>query len=334
MDYDSDSPFSSFPPPGQRGGGFQSLPEEQEQPRRSGRLAGMFRRAPKAKPSKKPSGHTRRILTLNRTLAIVLALIAAALVWGSLGAPEPETTYVLRTAAPIPALSIVSADNLEAVALPDAAIEDGAITGATADEAFAAAETLLSTSRLRTALPAGRQLHTDDFTADATVAGSLAPGERLVSIRAGVHDAVGGQIRTGDHIDVIGVIDVENNPVANVIAHDLEVVSILPDESQFQSAAQQQVVGGDIDKTPSELLPGDPIPGIYVVKADVTQAVILGMANDKATLYLVLRGGDAIDQEPGSVSLNDVIVGTPDTTTGSDGDIPAGSTQADAGAEG
>jgi Flp pilus assembly protein CpaB len=322
MNFD-DQPDNFSTPPGQRDGfgvgGFQALPDEPEE-------FGKKKRGRKMrKASKKSAGpqsrHTKKVLSVNRIFAILLAFIALVLILASLNPPAAATTYVVRSTSAIPALSIVSIDNLEAVALPDDAIEPGAITGATEEEALANASVLIDNSRTRSSIPAGRQVHPDDFTGDALIEGGLEPDQRLVSVSANVNSAVGGNIKAGDHVDVIGIVTVENTLVANVIASDLEVVSVLPSESEFQSAAQQQVTGGDTNKSPSELLPGNPIPGIYVVKATVEQSIILGMANQEATLYLSLRGGNAVDQDTVYQSLVNVILGSQADTL--NGDIPA-----------
>lgn len=254
----------------------------------------------------------KRVLSTQRIAALGLALVAVLAAISLTSVPD-ERSFVVRARTPIPAGSTVEPSQIEAVALPPAAIEEGAITGGTADEALEAALDVIDFGRARQYIHAGRQLHTDDLSLESELREPLAGDERLISVSAAVSGGVGGQLLPGDRVDVIAIAsitfaddaDVRIGPdgeelperatgrVVRTVATDIEIVSVFPAEQFFDNASQQQV--GEDTRTPSELLPARPVPGIYVMRASLEDANILALANSQATLVLALRGADAED---------------------------------------
>ena len=284
-------------PPGVGESPMRSLRGEDKKESKRGK-----KRKEKAAPQ---SNSTKRLLNKQRVFALGFAALAGLLAL-SLTSTTEETTFVVRTTAVVPALSNLTAAQVEAVALPTVAIEEGAITATTAEGAIEKISTLLETGRLRTSLRKGHQLHLDDFTADVELAAPLGPDERIFALEAGVVAAVGGQLRSGDRVDVVAVIEFEGKVLSNVIATDIEILSALPGEQQFNAVAQEQV-NGSRDSAGADLLPSDPVPGIYNVRVSVSQAVTLSAAASRGELVLVLRGKDAQNTPTAPVRLDEVV---------------------------
>ena len=263
-----------------------------------------------AKPSRDAAsrGVKSKVINTQKMAAIALAVVVAVLVVLLATASSAET-YVVRINSSVPALSAVSPAQIEAISLPDSAIEPGAISAATAEEALEEALALIDTGRMRQYTPAGRQLHPEDISIEGDLTVPLGPGERLISVNAAVAASIGGQLRPGDTVDVIALaqisqdnVDVNGNAildgrvsgtVARVVASNVEIVNVFPGEQTFDAAAQTQT--GNRDKTVDEILPENPVPGIYVLRVTGEEAVVLGLTNLEADLFLTLRGGAAAD---------------------------------------
>lgn len=294
-------------PPGATGG-FPPAPRgplRQDQPTKGkgGKTKGKREKAPKTS--------TRRLLNKQKVFALLFAAVAIALAVVLSGTETPQT-FVARTTSEIYALSQIGASQYEIVALPDNAIEDGALSGSTQQEVQDKISVLL-TGRVRMALPKGHQLHQKDFSADASLADPLKENERILALEASVVSAVGGQLRSGDRVDVIAVIDLQNKTYANIIASDIEIISALPSEQQFNSAAQEQSRSRTM--TGNELLPTEPVPGIYNVRVTVEQAIVLAAAQTKGDLVFVLRGSNATSTGSSSIDLEGAVM--------NDGTVPS-----------
>lgn len=312
------SPFGDSAP-GQMPGGFgnyASPPGGQGSLSRAGTGSSkeQKKRGRKRKQESGDKAPTKRLLTTQKALAVVLALVVGAMALLLSSAPV-EQVYVVRTSQSVPALSKLSAAQIEAIALPPEAVEEGAITAATADEALVLISELLDKGRVRMELAKGHQLQAKDFTAEALLASPLGPDERLVSVEASVMSAVGGQLRAGDRVDIIVVADADirlpdgsetRRTLSNLIAYDVEIVSVLPAESQFNAISQEQL-SGDRTVGGNALLPNDPVPGIYNVRVTVQQAVVLAAAGAEGELTLVARGAGASDEVVSPIDLEDVL---------------------------
>jgi Flp pilus assembly protein CpaB len=272
------------------------------------------KRGKKEAKEKQPKTSTKRLLNKQKVFALVFALVAVLLGLQLSSSPETQT-YVIRTAANIPALAKIEESQYEIVALPDIAIEDGAISASSEDDVRTLVSSLLTNGRTRMSLPKGHQLRKDDFSLDASLATPLAANERILAIEASVVSAIGGQLRSGDRVDVVAVIESQGRTISNLAAANVEIISTLPGEQQFDSAAQEQS-SGNLDKSGNELLPADPVPGIYNVRVTLDQAILLAAAQSKGDLVLILRGSAATDpSSTNPVYLEDVITGTPSASS-------------------
>jgi Flp pilus assembly protein CpaB len=280
----------------------EPLPNDGARQDRDGRRS---KRAAKSESTKAP---TKRLMSRQRLFAVVLAAIAGLLVLTTTS-DSSGGSYVARLTTALPALSTLEDSQWEIISLPANAIEEGSFTADSKEEvqALLAAH---SSGRVRVALAKGHQLRESDFSADAELATPLAQDERLVAVEAAVMSAVGGQLRAGDRVDVIAVVDIEGTTIANLVATDIEIISALPGSQQFNSVAQEQVSGNNKGRTGNELLPSDPVPGIYNVRVSTTEAVILAAASSRGNLVLVLRGKGSADLPVSPVNLDQVMTQT------------------------
>lgn len=259
----------------------------------------------KNRREKAPKTSTKRLLNKQRVAALLLAGVTGLLAFTATSQPSTNV-YVLRTTTQIAALSPIAASEVEAFPLPPEAIEEGAISAATPEDALKKAELLLAEGRVRMSLPKGHQLHVEDFTSDVDLTTPLRPEERILAIEANVVAAVGGQLRAGDRVDVLAVVEIEGKIVSNLVASNVEILAALPSERQFDAVAQEQV-SGKKGESSSELLPADPVPGIYNVRVSLDQAVVLAAADSRGELVLVLRGKGATDAPTQPIELGQVI---------------------------
>lgn len=260
-------------------------------------------RSKRSRKDKAPKTATKRLLTKQKIFALLFAVIAVGLAL-SLTSAEVTQVFVVRTTTVVPALSTITGQ-YEIVPLPQEAIEEGAVSGSSEEEVAIKISGLLNT-RTRMALPKGHQIHPEDFSVEVELANPLQPYERILAVEASVVSAIGGQLRAGDRVDVIAVIDYQGKTYSNVVASDVEIITALPSEQQFNSVAQAQA-SGSRDKGSNELLPADPVPGIYNVRVDVNQAVILAAAQSRGDLVLVLRGASAVNTPVSVVDLEDFV---------------------------
>lgn len=308
-------------------GGFNQPPygtppgvgEYPNQARPAARLEPQGKGRKKEKKEKAPKTATKRLLNKQKVFALVFAVLAIVFAL-QLSNTQPAQTFVARTATGIPALSKIEETQYEVIALPATAIEEDAISAATEDDVRKLISVLLEKGRTRMSLPKGHQLRQDDFSAEAQLATPLGPNERLLAVEASVVAAIGGQLRAGDRVDVIAIIDAQNRTVSNIVATNIEIVSTLPGEQQFDSIAQEQASGSQ-DKASNELLPSDPVPGIYNVRVTLDQAVVLAAAQSRGELVMVLRGSAAETPATRPIELEQlmtqgVAAETPSTTAG------------------
>ena len=290
-------------PPGASGAGYTP-------PARAGSRPDTPSRAKNPKRGKKekekaPKTTTKRLLNKQRVFAIAFALVAI-MIGLNLSSQEQPSTYVVRATTAVPALSKVEPGQYEIVALPTVAVEEGAISG----DSMSKVETLISelfvNARTRMSFPKGHQFHQEDFSGEVQLAVPLGANERILALEASVVSAIGGQLRAGDRVDVIAVISYQNKTYSNVVASNVEIIAALPGEQQFNSIAQQQAAGSK-DKGSNELLPSDPVPGIYNVRVDLNQAVVLAAAQSRGELVLVLRGASASDTAVSAIDLESTV---------------------------
>ena len=246
---------------------------------------------------------TRKLVTGNRLIALLCAVAAGGLLLlftGGDDAPPPPSLYVIRTTEAVAALTAVSAEQLEAVALPEEAIEPGTFQGEDPIALVAdTAETLADKTTLNP-LNASEQIRENDFSAELVLGSTTEPDERYVSITAGVDKAVAGLIRPGDHVDVVALLD----DIANIVAQRLEIIAVRPGAGVYGSIASEQQK--NLAVVVEDRLPGRPVPYQYILRVDAQTAVdltaVIGSA-DQITLLLYGGGSEQTATVPADFAV-------------------------------
>jgi Flp pilus assembly protein CpaB len=255
-----------------------------------------------AKPAKakkerkgKAPGEGRKILSKQLKLALLLGAATAGLAWFALQGTAESGIYAVQADVRINALSSVAPDQVVAVAVPEELLLEGAFSGSSEAEALEQFQAVAD-SRVLYPVSKGQMLTQEMFIlADEF---ELAADERLVSVTAPISGAVGGRLRVGDRVDLIGI----GNEVSTVLVTDVEIVAITLAESSYDRIASEQT-SGERDRTVDEFLPGDPVPGTYTLrlKADAAPSVTLIDRSGSTELVLVYRdpqGEDALESGP------------------------------------
>lgn len=249
---------------------------------------------------KDPAMNTSKVPTKQRTIVFVAAAVLLSIVAGLLvivgTAPEPKDTFVLRAKRTIPAVSVLKAGLFEAVAVTEEHIPEGAITGSDADDVLKAAK--LDGKVTQYPIAKGRYLLESDLTTESfKYEGRLDPTERLVSVPASYAYSVAGGIRPGDRVDVYGLGDVNGNGVAQLMVADAEVAAVSLGEDQISSIVSRQVSDAQEgeDTSPSEVLPAEPIPGVYTLRVNAAVAARLAIVAEEGRLFLTYRGAEGAD---------------------------------------
>lgn len=271
-------------------------------------------RAPRAKKEKAPRAKKERARRGSSgsagrrplIIAAALGLVAVGVAYLSLSSTEDTVTtaYELRAARDINPGLDAPAEAFEVVAVPIEALEDGAIVGISAEQVLARANGTemnkdgqdVSVVGRRPLYPvvAGQTVRPEAFSrTDVSYAREIKPNERLVSISASASTALGGALVVGERVDVVVAFDGN----ASVAAQDVEIVGISADESAFRNAQQRQNSAGGEALSPGDVLPSDPIPGIYTmaVPSDVALALVAADASNGASIYLVGRADVSLD---------------------------------------
>jgi Flp pilus assembly protein CpaB len=261
---------------------------------------------PATKSSKVP---TRQRTTTFLIVGLVLAALAAALLLlGS--APESKDTFVLRAERTIPSLSVLEDGLFEAVAVTEENVPEGAITGSSEEDVLSEAN--LDGKVAQYPIAKGRVLLNSDLTTEtAKLEEPLGPNERLVSVPAQYAYAVAGNLRAGDRVDVYGLGPVNGSTLAQLIVSGAEVAGVALGEDQIGSIVSRQVSDAEEgkDTSPTEALPGDPIPGVYTLRVDASIAARLALLADEGKLYLTYRGAEGADVATGGTDLINALCG-------------------------
>lgn len=294
------------PPPGMGSGALGDW-----QPPRLGEDAADDGGKKKRKKKRKKKGKdgdgetTRGVANRRRIAAVGLALLTGALLFFASGEEPVEESFVARADRPIGALTELEESMVGADALPLELIEEGAYTGETAEEAIAAAMEALAGQRTQYPVAKGEQLHAEDFLLEARLAPDIGPDERLISLSASIAGAVGGDLRVGDHVDIIGV----GQDLSRVMVNNAEVVDITLPEDEFGSFAASQTDEEGRDTSRAELIPGDPIPGVYTLLVAAEDAPRLLTVGSLGEILLVYRAPGADDIEPRTLPLDLLLCG-------------------------
>jgi len=255
------------------------------------------------KSGKKEKKTTKRLVDRQILIAAGFALIV--LIGGFFVVTSMNSgTYVVVAKQPINAGTVLTPDLVQAIKLPPDAIVDGAITSNSADGAVQTATQDFSGGNIITnqLIPQNGQLSTNTFGPGLALATQLPAGERLVSTSAKVANSVAGKLKPGDRVDVVATVD----GTTGIIARNVPVVAYTASESQINQAANQQS-GSDKNKSPDSLLPGEPIPGIYVLQVPTADAIKIVAARETGDINLLYLGPNATDAPAGSYQGNSIF---------------------------
>lgn len=254
---------------------------------------------------------TRRGVNTQRTLFLIFALLAGLLATVAVTASSPST-FVARTTTAVNSLVPMSADQWEVVSVDPEFVEDGAWSGDNADKLILDVKEAIDGKRVGVQLVSGQQLRPTLFIDKIELSTPLTVDERLISISARAGAAVVGTIRPGDRIDLYATA---GQGVVGLLGSDVEVVSVSIDSDQLDSAAQAQL--NQPDKTLSELVPGEPIPGTYVLRVSAFDVAAYVAADVSGGIFISLRGASA-GVTPGIVTdLISALCAKPGNTNGS-----------------
>ena len=289
----------------------------------------------KAKKAKKKADDadkapTRKLMSTQRLLALALGALAVVLFLFSQEDPGPEQAFVVRTAAPVAAMSNLNASQLEAVVVPEEFIESGAFVAESAEEALELALEEHEGDLYQYPVSRGRQITADMFSLADRLRQDLGPDERLISVPASIARSVGANLRVGDRVDVIGV----GSDVVATVATDLEIVAITLAEDTFGQLVTEQTREEGRDTEVAELVPGDPVPGTYTLRVGVADANRLALLAQEAQLIFTYRAPGAESTLSRPVSILEMLCGLdqadldedyldtlPDECRGDDGEV-------------
>lgn len=253
----------------------------------------------KKKEKKTTKGVVDRQILIAGLFALLVAA-AAVLIYTS----ATKGTYAVIAKNPINAGTVLNVDMVTAVKTPDDLLVSGAITGNSEQDALTKAkDTFTGQAVTNQIIPQNGQLSTSTFGPGLALSTQLPAGQRLVSVAAKVSRAAGGKLKPGDKVDVVATVDGRTG----VIARNATIVSYTVSQDQFDQAANQQS-GSDKNAKPDNLLPGEPIPGIYVLAVPTAEAVKVNAARETGEVNLLYLGPNA-DPAPATVYSSGNIFG-------------------------
>jgi Flp pilus assembly protein CpaB len=232
----------------------------------------------------------------NRLFVIAIFAIAAiAFLIVVVGTGDGSQKWVLVSNQPIRARDAIDVDLFDAKQLSEDAVVAGAITGDTEDAVDRKLKELAENgATAQYPLPRGGQLSESLISTETELARPLGENERLISFPGSYDVTLAGNIKVGDRVDMYVVGD-NTTPVANMLVPDVEVVGIALPEAQVSSLYQRQVAAAENgeDLSVAEVTPADPIPGVFTVRVDQSDATAIAVAAQHANIVLVYRGSDA-----------------------------------------
>lgn len=250
-----------------------------------------------------------------RTVAIaggVLALLFMAALLLLLGGSDGAQQFVVRAKQNLPAQQAVTESMIEAVPVDADVINPNWITGSTAREAMdiatgehdGADDSYVVVGK-RPVLPilAGQEIRREAL-ADSlrSAAGEIAPNERVISIAVPAENAAGGALRVGDLIDVV----VTDGTTALLVTPGVEIIGVQAAPSTLSSVSQRQGTAENREAAPEDLLPTDPMPGVYVLRVSGDAAVEIAAANT-GDLHLVYRSPSSENVANNAVDLAELL---------------------------
>lgn len=281
------------------------------QPGQSANLGALSNSTEESKPKKKT---TKRVV--NRQI-IVAGLFAILVTAGALFFfnQEDDFVYVVRANTDIPALTPLTMDLVEAAPVDQETLVASSFAGYTAEQALAKAEEAFAAGgRSTSIINAKEQIVESDISGVSGLNEPLAENERIISISSDVVNAVAGQIRPGDRVDVYGTVDSDSGAFSGLVASNVPVISVTVAEDQLRRAGAKQQEADVDGSNPNTYVPTDPIaPGIFVVRVTDEVAARLISTQGEGVLSLVYRDAEAADYEGvPQTSLEALCSGTPD----------------------
>ena len=257
----------------------------------------------KAKKGGNDKPVTKRAVSLNRRIALVFAVVMALLVVLVLTQSAPSS-YVLVVSKQIQPLTSLSTDNVAIVKVDNKAIENGALTSSNAADLKAIYNSTFNSKKVNVQMFKNQQLHKEYIAPDLLI------DEQLISLSVKSGDAVVGKINAGDFVDVWA--GMSNGPVS-LVASNIQVYSLGLSQEQLDSLSNTIVSKPDSQK--SALLPGNPIPGSYVLKIKTIDVLkFLAISNSTSSggrVFVTLRSPDATaTMVNGPIDAHTVICGS------------------------
>jgi Flp pilus assembly protein CpaB len=224
---------------------------------------------------------TKRLVSSQRTLAILMALVAALAVLVAFGV-KTKTSYEVRIGtATIPAQTAITASELTATSVAGTNYPSDAFVASSPQAAIDKAMHFIGKKTSGYQLVPGQELLASMFSPNSGV--QVPSGDVLVSISASVSNAVGGTLAVGDHVDVFAPHAAN---ISGALISGAEVISILPSQSAFDSVPNS----GNSGKSLNQAVSGAVVPGIYILAVPPTSANLLASNSSSLLLGYCVNG--------------------------------------------
>ncbi len=234
-----------------------------------------------AAPSKTAARPTRRALGVNRLLFLAAAAALVLLVvmhYYSTASNVYEAVYSQSMVAGATLGQYTSGTTpptITAVVVPKSMLLANGFTGSTQAAAIdAAVKGIPAGSQTIGAIPAGTPVLASQF-ATALVPAATLGSDQLISLTAQVQNALGGSLQVGNYVDVYVSTGGQPGSPATLIASNVQIIAIHASVDQYSNIASQQ--SSDRTLNPTDVLPTNPVPGIYILQ--VTPQVAAKVAN-------------------------------------------------------
>lgn len=258
-----------------------------------------------AAPTK--SAPTRKVVGLSRGIAIALAALTLLLVGYLTLTEEPPGLYVARAEISLSEMTQLDMAMVRVEPVPEQFLERGAISGGSIEAVEGMLEEIYG-QVTRVPVGEGQQLRSEMFTGAERQLTPLRPSERLISMPAGVANAVGGALRPGDRVDVV-VVD-RREGIAGTVAVDIEVVAVRLSAEQIAGLSAEQTGPEGRELRPEQLQPAQPIPGLYTLRVPGELVPVLASASTEGVVHLVYRGVGGDEVTPAAAALLEAICRT------------------------
>lgn len=290
---------------------MQQPPFSQQPPLAGGPESG--KNSKRSKKSRPRRGRSRTPM-LAAVLAIMVTLgVALNFVTSRQPADTPDVNSVLvyQASRNIAVGTILSADDFTIQTIPAdlAATIPGLIMESTEEGLRGAIDFGTGLAAARRPLATGTMLTTGDLTTPHDLYAFLAeeyelePGHRFVSIEATPAAAIAGRVRPGDRVDIYAYSD--RYELATALLSDILVVAVELPESGLSMVPSMQI--NEPQRSPSDILPPDPLPGIYILAVPSVDALNLITASQAADLVLTMRHPAADETSPNVQSVLEVF---------------------------